>query len=1304
MARISLRAYHREIEELIETRQYEQAIAHCRHILKYYPKDVNSYRLLGKAYLESQRYGDASDIFLRVLSTVPDDFVSHVGMSIIREDEGNLDEAIWHMERAFETQPANNAIQSEMRRLHGRREGVEPPKIRLTRGALARMYLKGELYQQAIGELRAGLQEQPKRKDLQVVLAQAYYKSGQRIDAAEICSTLIKSLPYCLEANRILADILKQSDRVEESQIYLKRAISLDPYSAHTSPASPSSDRVPDNAVLLERLDWRPGMPITQAPTQPEWAASLGVDLGTLTSDKEIQPDWLNAPDVSVPPLSSETVQPLEVDLPGKGPEMVPAKEDAIPDWMQEAGWEPASGSVDESSTLPLEENILPDEEILPAEIPEWLKPLAPVEQPDAAIQLPEAGESKSDVSEESPVAVHPWLEETPPQPTDSVITWLGSKPPAPIEEETLELGSAEDVEIPDWLGDLDQKPDVQPFTELPISEDHGAESGLGEEQQFPTWSTAVTAPLAGAMIFDEAISKEGEDKDYLAGLIQDTHEDSAAAGDISEWLESLEPISEGQPSPILDSTDESWGDINAPQLEKTPHEEIPDWLASLEVAAEIREDQTPAVEEIPPDAETEYIETTEELSEELVIPPTEQLPDWLTSEEPAEPIAQEQPETFEELHAPASIDALEVPSATTEPAPLDDDEAFAWLENLAVRQGAEDALLLNPEERRETPPEWVQNFALEAELEPVESGQLDSLETFTEEGAAPEAFAVEKEAEWILEKPEELGEEASVFETADTGLVADVQMALPEEVVFEDATEEGFPEKEETKPVFEAASTVVAGKIIEEAFDNRQAEPAEEMLFYPQESSQVAETIPESSERITLDEGLVLEEDTKPASLQPPEIDLQAATMVTAPLVAAQLIKDEDETSKPEEASEILEEAFEHGEISEAAVAETLAEDEYPPFVELGEQVEGDVTNVEEIPSRLIDESRESALQLDISANESDIPVIEEVISEGAAPPGDEEAFAWLEGLAAKQGTEEAMLLDAEERLDTPPDWVVQSLAAESQEGTESEVESLPDWLQQAEPSEGTEEKELAGEIPDWLKAPAALDDTETQMVPEQESIVPELPTWLAGVEESEQTYQGWVPTEKEIEGEPPELSILQPPAMEGQSIGLPYSEKLDLNEAGLNELERLPGIGFVKAQAIIDHRSELGQFTSVDDLLDIPGISDGILAEFREQVTVGAEETPEIIEQPVNEFQVILLQARNALVLGDIQLALERYQMLIKNQLMIPDVTSDLNEALYRFPVDVSIWEALGDAHVRAGHLQDALDAYTKAEEYIH
>jgi len=110
MAIIPLRQYNREIETLIDTAQLDEAVAHCRHILETFPKHIATYRLLGKAYLEQQRFGDAADIFQRVLSSVPDDYVANIGLSIIREDEGNLDAAIWYMERALEAQPSNSAI------------------------------------------------------------------------------------------------------------------------------------------------------------------------------------------------------------------------------------------------------------------------------------------------------------------------------------------------------------------------------------------------------------------------------------------------------------------------------------------------------------------------------------------------------------------------------------------------------------------------------------------------------------------------------------------------------------------------------------------------------------------------------------------------------------------------------------------------------------------------------------------------------------------------------------------------------------------------------------------------------------------------------------------------------------------------------------------------------------------------------------------------------------------------------------------------------------------------------------------
>jgi tetratricopeptide (TPR) repeat protein len=223
MATIPLRDYCREIENMIDKGHTDEAIGHCRHILKYFPKHIETYRLLGKAYLESKQLGDAADIFQRVLSSIPNDFVSHIGMSIIREDEGNLDAGLWHMERAYEVQPSNIAIQDELKRLYAQRDGQEPAKIRLTRGALAHMYANGHLYSQAIAELRAALATDPKRLDLLALLGKMYHLDRQQTQAAKIASQLLSKLPYCYIANQILADILTTSQRSSEAAPHLTR-------------------------------------------------------------------------------------------------------------------------------------------------------------------------------------------------------------------------------------------------------------------------------------------------------------------------------------------------------------------------------------------------------------------------------------------------------------------------------------------------------------------------------------------------------------------------------------------------------------------------------------------------------------------------------------------------------------------------------------------------------------------------------------------------------------------------------------------------------------------------------------------------------------------------------------------------------------------------------------------------------------------------------------------------------------------------------------------------------------------------
>jgi hypothetical protein len=79
------------------------------------------------------------------------------------------------------------------------------------------------------------------------------------------------------------------------------------------------------------------------------------------------------------------------------------------------------------------------------------------------------------------------------------------------------------------------------------------------------------------------------------------------------------------------------------------------------------------------------------------------------------------------------------------------------------------------------------------------------------------------------------------------------------------------------------------------------------------------------------------------------------------------------------------------------------------------------------------------------------------------------------------------------------------------------------------------------------------------------------------------------------------------------------------------------------------------------------------------------------------------VLGQARNELAGSNLNGALESYNRLIRKGRFLDEVIYDLRDALYRFPVDVEIWQSLGDAYMRANRLQDALDAYTKAEELL-
>ena len=61
-----------------------------------------------------------------------------------------------------------------------------------------------------------------------------------------------------------------------------------------------------------------------------------------------------------------------------------------------------------------------------------------------------------------------------------------------------------------------------------------------------------------------------------------------------------------------------------------------------------------------------------------------------------------------------------------------------------------------------------------------------------------------------------------------------------------------------------------------------------------------------------------------------------------------------------------------------------------------------------------------------------------------------------------------------------------------------------------------------------------------------------------------------------------------------------------VSLNTADVTALDTLPGIGPVLAQRIVDWRTENGRFTSIDELGEVSGIGEKLLAQLRSKVTL--------------------------------------------------------------------------------------------------
>ncbi len=963
MNEISLAEYRQQIVDTIDDGRYVEAVAHGNHILQHYPKDVHAYWLLGRALFEADSDQHAYDMFRRVLSVDPDRMLAWVGLSELAERQGNLEAAIGHLERAFELATDNDGIASHLRQLYGELEGREPKRLQLTGGALARLYLRGDLLSRAIAELQGLLEEDPDRVDLQMALAEALWRSRDRLQASQVCREILEVQPFNLTANLILGEILTRDGRAEGNR-YLERAEELDPENeaaqelfGPNSPLPPKDPQItpadygaiagPGDLAEIELLPREsesklipPDEALTRRLEVPLWLEGIAGDPASERSggtgapvSEIVAEEPLAAEDVDDDAIAREmgiADPPVEDAMEDGGPssgskakfehqarsvpdDLTQETAQRLPDQVEEAitagtpeesvtTAEDDAEAFDEWSSAPEESDSREAEgsdDLAPADIPDWLQGLVPVEQAprgvpgtDALTALldEETIEEEASLRDESDDTedLMALLEAEGMTSDRDVLHWLEQL----VDEEEADLslpaterepgrvpGTTTDSEVPTDEDDL--APEATPDG-LQQAGDHVLESPAlstkPPEAVQTTQSEQEHPSTAHPDWLDPEIPRDTEegptrsdigDADVVAqleewGVGDDLPgwldiEELPYGSDVLAWLEQLSEDVERELRRKVDAAPEPPVDAFVEQPEPTADTVVPD--VDDEPGVDLDAETEPQVEEVVEEPEPALDATVADLEEEsrgeLEAPSEPPLDQFVDQPEPTPDtvVPDVDDELGEELEAetePRVEKIVEEPEPTLDPAVADLEEQLIG-ESEAPSEPPLDQFVDQPEPAADTVVPDVDDELgeeLEAETEP----RVEEIVEEPEPTLDPAVADLEEELRGESEAPSEppLDELVDQPEATTDAVIADVDEEVWEELKTEiEAPVDKFADQPE--PTAETAVADLDEQLQEE--EEAEAEIKSRAEEIVEEPSPSLDRTPADIEQVTPDE-----------------------------------------------------------------------------------------------------------------------------------------------------------------------------------------------------------------------------------------------------------------------------------------------------------------------------------------------------------------------------------------------------------------------------------------------------------------
>ncbi|HDN05072.1 MAG TPA: hypothetical protein ENF27_03960 [Chloroflexi bacterium] len=1033
---------------------------------------------------------------------------------------------------------------------------------------------------------------------------------------------------------------------------------------------------------------------------------------------------------------------------------------DKIPDWMKEAGWETSSGTFDESK--PVFDDLDDDEdEIVPADIPAWLEDAAPegfssdpnatpafegldVDEPfittgdlvpPPSMQTPaeeDQPEKPAKVSDPSEFDIPSWLEnlELDEDSQETAVAWLENMPEslrASEEElkqvEKFQTEEPETIEEPiDELAWVDEI-DLEPGQSLPGTEDDQA--ALSEDLIASELIPEASEP---DQIFkqDEIESMESELPSWLRDLGDDQSEKSAQnelgtdlpteemdqppesqEDDMPDWLRLTEEpeVAEALKSPAIH-----------PASDDEP--EIPDWLDNFEGDAAETADLAENLSWL------DDLSSEEAAAEEIDTVPSEDIVEETQVEEPSlsEVIADETPQSEPPALSEESPQTEEVsPNDETLNAQVPD-----WLSKLGTGELKEQEfersdILGKGEEYTPSPSEddfdtstsWLNQIS----EEPLETSQ-DEIPSHDGE-----------EMDW-LDATEALPTESSDDEFAD--LQESLTDVNPEEILPVDLESEKYFTPEELAEEEKSDDLPDWLSELREDEDDDQSLSLEEAIRQTDHDlndaeidflSKVEEKEEDEADWLSKLDQVESQPDQKPTSpaieLEPLEVEeLPGEESPPEPIVSGGMLerlKDTAEFKDKEDVPQWLEDIKEEEDPQETAVLWLQQ------FVTQGDNV--DINNEikrytdeldpgDSIPKWMEDLKNEEDPQTTAMLWLERLSASRQTQVAPEPSPSKEDDSGWLADLD-REAAESSSDLETEEVKDfSDPDkgWLAD---LEIDEKLKAADEDMPEWSK----TEGKPEGTLSEVDPPWMKATSPLEgDFYTDELTGGEDKEVEIPEWLAGYADGERPEEAQE-DESKAEEEYTWLSAADTP-------GTP-STPLDLNRAAISQLEGILGISHQIAKGIVTYREKHGPYHTFSDLKNVPEITDEqtidiLKPEVFISVPPQEEEPPAVIpvskpepappkHKPAKKaampgnFEEMLSTARSRLSERLINEATEQYGLLIKKKKYLDEIIEDLQKASLDHPLEISIQQSLGDAFMQKDMLDEALEAYSKAEDLL-